>query len=160
MEAFQRAVHQISRYINVLAGISITFIVALTVLDVILRIFRTPIVGTYELVGFSGAIVVGFAIPLTSWMRGHIFVDFFTQKFSKKIQDLFNVSTRCLGIVLFVLIGWNLIKVGMDLQSSGEVSPTLQLPFYPVAYAVGVICFVECLVLFCDILKIRGGKYE
>jgi len=160
MEGFLNKVHQISRYINVIAGISITFIMLLTVADVILRIFRSPIVGTYELVGFSGAMVIGFAIPLTSWMRGHIFVDFFVQKFSQKVQRSFNVATRCLVIGLFVLIGWNLIKVGMDLQKTGEVSPTLQLPFYPVAYAVGIICFFQCLVFFCDIIKIFGGKYE
>ncbi len=160
MEGFLKKVHQISRAINVVAGIAITFIMLLTVGDVILRIFRKPIVGTYELVGFTGAIVVGFAIPLTSWMRGHIFVDFFTQKFPQNVQRIFNVVTRCLGIGLFFLIAWNLIKVGMDLQKSGEVSPTLQLPFYPVAYAVGIICFIQCLVLFCDIIKIFGGKYE
>ena len=160
MEGFLRIVHRVSRVINVFAGISITFIVFLTVADVILRMFRRPIVGTYELVSFSGAIVVGFAIPLTTWMRGHIFVDFFIQKFSQGVQRIFNVSTRCIGIGLFFLIAWNLIKVGMDLQKTGEVSPTLQLPFYPVAYAVGVVCFFQCLVLFCDIIKISGGKYE
>jgi TRAP-type C4-dicarboxylate transport system permease small subunit len=160
MEGFLNKVHQISRIINVFAGISITFIVLLTVADVILGIFRRPIAGTYELVGFSGAIVVGFAIPLTSWMRSHIFVDFFVQKFSQGVQRVFNVATRCIGIVLFFLIAWNLIKVGIDIQKSGEVSPTLHLPFYPVAYAVGVVCFFQCLVLFCDIVKIFGGKYE
>jgi len=160
MEGFLNGIRQISRTINVVAGVSITFIMLITVADVILRLFRRPIVGTYELVGFSGAIVIGFAIPLTSWMRGHIYVDFFIQKFSQKVQDIFNVATRCLVIGLFFLAGWNLIKVGMDLYGSGEVSPTLQLPFYPVAYAVGILCFFQCLVLFCDILKIFGGKYE
>jgi len=160
MEGFLNKVRQISRSVNVIAGISITFIVLLTVADVILRLFRRPIVGTFELVGFSGAIVIGFAIPLTSWMRGHIFVDFFIQRFSQNVQRIFNLATRCVSIGLFFLIAWNLIKVGMDLQKSGEVSPTLQLPFYPVAYAVGIICFIQCLVLFCDIVKIFGGKYE
>ena len=70
------------------------------------------------------------------------------------------MATRCIGIGLFFLIAWNLIKVGIDIQRSGEVSPTLHLPFYPVAYAVGVVRFFQCLVLFCDIIKIFGGKYE
>lgn len=160
MEGFLNKVHQISRTINAFAGISITFIMLLTVADVILRVFRRPIVGTYEIVGFFGAIVIGFAIPLTSWMRAHIFVDFFVQKFSPKVQMIINVATRCMVIILFTLIGWNLIKVGMDLYRSGEVSPTLHLPFYPVAYGVGIICFFQCLVIFCDIIKIFGGKYE
>ena len=70
MERLLNSVGRLSRLINVIAGIAITFIMFLTVLDVILRFFRRPIVGTYELVAFSGAVVIGFAIPLTSWMRG------------------------------------------------------------------------------------------
>jgi TRAP-type C4-dicarboxylate transport system permease small subunit len=160
VEGFQRIVERLSRFINVIAGISITFIVFLTVTDVILRTFRRPVVGTYELVAFSGAVVIGFSLPLTSWLRGHIFVDFFILKFSRKVRDVFNILTRFVGIGLFFLIGWNLLKYGMDLQKSGEVSLTLQLPFFPVAYGVGIACFIQCLVLICDILKVFGGKYE
>jgi TRAP-type C4-dicarboxylate transport system permease small subunit len=160
VERLLNGVGRLSRAINVVAGLAITFIMLLTVLDVILRSFRRPIVGTYELVAFSGAMVVGFAIPLTSWMRGHIYVDFFTAKLSKAARTAFNVVTRCLGIGLFFLIGWNLIMVGLDLQQSGEVSLTLQLPFYPVAYGVAVSCFVQCLVLLADMVKIARGEYE
>jgi TRAP-type C4-dicarboxylate transport system permease small subunit len=154
------SVSRLSRFINVIAGIAITFIMLLTVFDVILRSFRRPIVGTYELVALSGAVVVGFAIPLTSWMRGHIYVDFFTGKLPQTARSVFNLITRCMGIGLFFLIGWNLIKVGMDLQQSGEVSLTLQLPFYPVAYGVAVSCFVQCFVLLADTVKIFRGSYE
>ncbi len=59
---------------------------------------------------------------------------------------------------LFLMIGWNLIKYGIDLRQSGEVSHTLTLPFYPVAYGLGISFFVQCLVLVCDILKIFGGR--
>jgi TRAP-type C4-dicarboxylate transport system permease small subunit len=160
MKGFLNRVEQLSRFINVIAGISITFIVFLTVTDVILRFFRRPIVGTYELVAFSGAIVIGFSLPFTSWLRGHIFVDFFILKLSQKLRNAFNIATRCLVIALFFLIGWNLLKYGMDLQKSGEVSLTLQMPFYPVAYGVSICCFIQCLVMVCDIVKILGGKYD
>ena len=65
-----------------------------------------------------------------------------------------------MGIVLFVTVGWNLLLYGADLQRSGEVSLTLQLPFYPVVYAVGVCSLFEALVLGCDFVKIAGGHYE
>jgi TRAP-type C4-dicarboxylate transport system permease small subunit len=160
MEGFLSKVKRLSQILNVIAGISLTFLMSLTVADVILRYFRRPIVGTYELVAFTGAVVIGFSIPFTSWMRGHVYVDFLILRFSQKIRNIFNILTRCLVIWLFLMVGWNLIKYGMDLQKSGEVSLTLQLPFYPVAYGVGICCFIQCLVLLCDILKILGGKYE
>jgi TRAP-type C4-dicarboxylate transport system permease small subunit len=160
MKGFLSKINGLSRFLNIIAGISLTFLMLLTVMDVILRTLRSPIVGTYELVAFSGAVVIGFAVPLTSWVRGHIYVDFFILRFSKTVRNIFNIATRSLVIILFFLIGWNLIKYGIDLQKSGEVSLTLQMPFYPVAYGVGVCCFVQCLVLICDIVKISGGEYE
>ena len=153
-------VERLSRLLNVIAGIAITFIMLLTVLDVVLRLLRRPIVGTYELVAFSGAVVIGFALPLTSWMRGHIYVDFFTGKLPPALRRPLHLATRSLGIALFALIGWNLVLFGLDLQRSGEVSLTLQLPFYPVAYGVAAACFVECLVLLADIVKLFRGLYE
>jgi TRAP-type C4-dicarboxylate transport system permease small subunit len=160
MKGFSEKIKGLSRFLNIIAGISLTFLMLLTVMDVILRSLKRPIVGTYELVAFSGAVVIGFAVPFTSWVRAHIYVDFFVLRFSKKVRNIFHIATRCLVIVLFLLIGWNLIKYGIDLQKSGEVSLTLQMPFYPVAYGVGVCCFVQCFVLICDVIKIFGGEYE
>jgi TRAP-type C4-dicarboxylate transport system permease small subunit len=160
MEGILKVVQRSSKMINVIAEVTLTLIMLLTVADVILRSFKKPIIGTYELVSFSGAVVIGFSVPLTSWMRGHVSVDIITSRFSKKVRDIFNIATRCLVIGLFLLIGSNLIKYGMDLHKAKEVSMTLEIPFYPVAYGVGICCFVQCLVMFCDIVKISGGSYE
>ena len=160
MNGFINRIRGITRFLNIIAGISLTFLMLLTISDVILRFFRMPIVGTYELVAFAGAVVIGFSLPLTSWLRAHIFVDFAILKFPRNVRDAFNIVTRCMVLILFVLIGWNLLKYGLDLQRSGEVSPTLHIPFYPVAYGIGISCFVQCLVMVCGIVKILGGKYE
>ena len=160
MQSIINKVHGLSKLLNVIAGIAITFMMFLTVTDVILRSFRRPIVGTYELVAFSGAIVIGFAVPLTTLLKGHVLVDFFVIWFPKRVRNICHVVTRCLGIGLFSLLGWNLIKVGMDLYRTGEVSLTLQLPFYPIAFGIGICCFVQCLVLIAHILQVIGGTYE
>ncbi len=145
---------------NVISGVALMFMILLTVTDVILRSFRTPVVGTFELVAFSGAVVIGFSIPFTSWLRGHIYVDFLILGLPPKARAIMNIFTRCLGIGLFLVIASNLMVLGMELYSSGEVSPTLHVPFYLVVYGIGVCSFVQCLVLGCDIVKIVGGEYE
>jgi len=162
MKGFLSGIEKISQFLNIIAGISLIFLMMLTIIDVILRtrIFKSPVVGTYELVAFSGAVVIGFSMPLTSCIRQHIFVDFFILKFSQKVRNVFNIATRCLVMALFLLVGWNLFKYARDLQRSGEVSLTLQMPFYPVAYGVGVCCFILILVFVCDIIKIYKGEYE
>jgi TRAP-type C4-dicarboxylate transport system permease small subunit len=149
----------VSRLLHVLAGIALVFIVVLTTADVVLRAFKRPILGTYEIVTFTGAAVILFALPLSSWIRSHIYVDFFVLKFPRTVQNIFHVVTRCMAISLFFLFGWNVLKYAADLQRTAEVSVTLKLPFYPIIYAMGICCFVQCLVLLCDLIKIAGGEY-
>ena len=151
---------RLSKWTNVFGGIILTLMMLITVTDVILRSLGKPIVGAYELVGFCGALVLGFSIPLTSWVRGHIYVDILVQKLPQRGKMGFHVTTRLLSMGLFSMTGWNLIKMGTDLLNSGEVSPTLQVPFYPVVYGIGICCFIECLVLLADILKVFEGRYE
>jgi TRAP-type C4-dicarboxylate transport system permease small subunit len=160
MSGFLKIVEKLSKWMSFISGCALTVIMLVTVADVFLRLFNRPIVGTYEIVGFGGAIVIGFAVPITSWIRAHIFVDFAINSFSKKIQNIFNISTRITGIILFILIGWQLFVYGFGLYQSGEVSTTRQMPFYPIAYGLGVCCFIQCMVLISDIVKIAGGQYE
>ena len=180
---FLTVIERISRILNGIAVISLTCLMLLTCADVTLRAVLSlgrwllgqgvllplgniivmhvrPIVGTYELVALLGAVVIGFSIPLTSWFRGHIYVDFFIFRFPPKIRNAFNIATRCLAIFLFLMIGWNLFKYGLDLHKAGEVSLTLQIPSYPIVFGVGICCLAECLVLIGDMVKIRGGRYD
>lgn len=151
---------KISRWMNVIAYIALTFVMLLTVTDVILRIFRHPIIGTFEIVQLAGAVVIAFGIPLTSWSRGMIYVDFFVNSFPPRAKNITNILTRLIGIAIFIFIGYNLCIFATDLFKSGEVTPTKQLPFYPIVYSMGAACFVQALVLIADISKVMGGKYE
>ena len=160
MNGYLKTVGGISRFFNIIAGISLTSLMLLTITDVILRSFSTPIVGTYELVALLGAVTIGFSMPQTALQRAHIYVDMLIARFPKTVRNGFNIATRCLVIILLIIIGWNLFRYGADLQKSGEVSPTLQMPFYPFAYGVGICCFVQCLVAVGDMLKIIGGTYD
>jgi len=160
MNGFLQIVNRLSKWANTIAGITLTLVMLITVTDVVLRSFGRPIVGIFELVAFFGAVVIGFSIPFTSWMRGHIYVDFLLVRFPQGMRKGVHLFTRLLGLGLFGLIGWNLIRMGNDLRRSGEVSPTLHLPFYPVVYGIGVVCLVQFLVLMADMVKVIREQYE
>ena len=64
------------------------------------------------------------------------------------------------GRMIFIAIGYNLFSVANEFRMSGEVTPTIQLPFYPVAYGVGVCCFLECFVFIFDIIKVWTMHHE
>jgi TRAP-type C4-dicarboxylate transport system permease small subunit len=136
-----------------IAAVAIFFMMALTCADVILRLFRMPIPGTYEIVSFMGAVAVSFAIAHTSVEKGHVAVSLVVQLLPKRAQDVIESILAALGIILFALIAWQSVLYGLDCQSSGEVSLTLQLPFYPIIYGVALGAGVVCLVLLVDFLN-------
>jgi TRAP-type C4-dicarboxylate transport system permease small subunit len=151
----------LSKVLNVIAGTALTVMMFLTVIDVSLRAFGSPIIGTYEIVGLLLALVIGFAIPQVSLDRGHVYMEILINMIhSKRSKAILNTSTRILCIILFILIGYNLFSVGNEFRISGEVSPTIKLPFFPMAYGIGICCFIECFVLVVDIIKIWRGQYE
>jgi TRAP-type C4-dicarboxylate transport system permease small subunit len=160
MNDFSSILKWISRVLNGIAGIALTFMMCLTVADVLLRAGGHPIIGTYEIAALALALVVGFGIPQGSMDRGHVYMEFLLVKMSKRGKNVMNTFTRVLCLILFAFIGYNLFIVGAGFHASGEVSPTIKLPFYPVAYGVAVCCFLECVVFLFDILKIWRGQYE
>ena len=149
-----------NKILSYIGAAALTFMMLLTVADVILRAGGRPILGTYEIVSFSLAIVIGFTIPKVSLDRGHVFMEIVLDKVSKRSKAILNTFTRLLCLILFAIVGYNLFLIGNELITSGEVSSTLKLPFYPIAYGVGVCCFIECFVFIFDIVRIWRGEYE
>ena len=156
MEKFLRNVFRVSKALNGIAAGALTVMIATTVVDVFLRAVGRPVVGAYEIVGLiCGPLVIGFAIPLSSWNRNHVSMDVLLEKLGRGNRDVMKVTTRITCILLFVFIGYNLFSVGNEFRTAGEVSQTLHMPFYWVTYGVGLCCFIECFVFICDIIKIR-----
>jgi len=161
MQVFHSVVLKIGKVMDVIGGTILTFMMLITVLDVVLRFIKKPITGTYELVFLGGAVVIGCAIPVTSWEGGHVCVDFLLEHFSQGVRKGFILFTRILGMAFFGLLGCNLYLLGTDLFKSGEVSLTLHVPYYPAAFILALCAFVECLVLLSSFIKtISGGDHE
>jgi TRAP-type C4-dicarboxylate transport system permease small subunit len=148
LDSFLKIVNKI---LNIIGGTALTVMMFLTVSDVIMRTFGYPILGAYEMVAMLLAIVIGFTIPKVSLDKGHVIMEFVLERLSPKGKAVMITFTRILCIALFAIIGYNLFLIAKEFNMSGEVSSTLKIPFFPIAYCVGVCCFVECLVLVSDI---------
>lgn len=158
MKTVVSLINGLSRLMYWIAGLALAGIMFLTVADVLLRLTATPIIGTYEIVSFLGAIVIGFAIPQTSIENGHVMMDFLTGKLPYGGEKFFHVLTRLLAAFTFLIIGLNLVFLGNDLRQTGQVSLTLKIPEYPLAYGIGLCCFIECLVLLTRLSLKKGGE--
>jgi TRAP-type C4-dicarboxylate transport system permease small subunit len=142
-----------SRTLNWVAGALLVIMMLLTVADVALRYFGRGIVGAYELTSFAGALVVGFAIAKTSIDKAHVSVDILVEVVGKRWKTVMLICAKLIGFLIFVLLGWALFCKGNEIYDTGEVSMTLHLPFYPVAYGLSLCSLLESLVLLSDMAK-------
>ncbi len=152
------AIKAVSHAMQLIAALALGCAIALTVADVILRRIRMPIDWCYEIVVLLGTVAIGFSIPQTTLDKAHVRMDFLTAKISGSWRRRLGAMTRLLGIAIFGVFGWRILVLGANLARSGQFSAVLEIPEYPVAYGIGVCCFVVCLVLIQDLMQtLRGG---
>jgi TRAP-type C4-dicarboxylate transport system permease small subunit len=134
-------------------GLGLAFMMLVTLTDVVMRYMGRPIFGSMEIICFTSAVVIGFAIPYTSWTKGHIIVDFLLEMLSPGTVRVFQIVTRIMALVLFLFAGYNFILYSFDLIKSGEVTPGFRIPYYPITFGLAASCFLQALTLFCDLLN-------
>jgi TRAP-type C4-dicarboxylate transport system permease small subunit len=161
MKGFQGLVSGLSRFMSVIAGVTLVFVMLLTVLDVILRYFGYPIMGVYDLVALGGAVIIGFSLPYASDKRVHVFMEMIQPLFGKTGRRAMDVLTRLIAFGISLLIGWNLVKLGAGFRQTGEASLTIQIVFYPIAIGLGICFFLQTLVFASQIVQgFSGGSNE
>ncbi len=139
---------RLASWFNGIAAAAVVGMMTLTCIDVLLRFFRHPIPGTYEIVGMLSAIFVSFSLARTSVDRGHIAVDFLVQRLPRRMQHGIEATNACICALLFTVVCRQCVSYARDLKHSGEVSMTLQVPIYPFVFGIAIGCAMLSLVLY------------
>ena len=149
----------LNRLLLLVGGIALAGMVFLTCANIFLRAIWTPVKGTYELMGFLGAIVTAFALGYTQMKRGHIGIDLVVNQFSPRTRKMLNGINYLTCMIFFALAGWQIAKWATILWKTGEVTETLRIIFYPFTYGVALGCIVLAIGLLVDFLKVLAeGK--
>lgn len=154
IDRLERFTKSLSNWFSWVAGAGLVAMISLIVADIIgIKFFNWPIPGAIEMVGFLGVVVTAFAIAYTQVLRGHIQVEFFVMRLPKRLQASVIALVSLLGVTLFALLAWRSYDFARILQSTGEVSMTQRIPFYPFVDAIAFCCLPVCLVLLAEFLK-------
>ena len=153
MHLFEKFAGGLAKILYYFSGIAIVAMMLLTSADIVLRLFRRPIPGTYELVCYMGAIAASFALAHTSIEKGHVEVSFLVDIFPRRIQGIIGSITDLLAMALFAVISWQSCIYAIELKAGGEVSQTIQLPFYPFVFGLGFAAAAVVLVLFVNLVR-------
>ena len=159
-----RVLEKISRILNrtvvLIAGAFMVAMILITCANIFLRIVWMPIKGTFELMGFFGAVATALVLGHTQLKKAHISVDILVNGFSPRIRTVFNGVNYLICMIFFAVLGWQISRLATTLWKTGEVTETLRIVYYPFTYGVALGCFLLALVLLVDLLKLFFTKNE
>ena len=153
MNPLDRINRRLDRVLIVIGGIFLVAMCLLTCANIVLRTVWMPIQGTYELMGFFGAMVVAFALAHTQLRRGHIAVDVLIGRFSDGMRRVLTAFNGLVCMAFFGLAARQLVAKALVLRASGEVTETLRIIYYPFIFAVALGCILLALVLAADFVQ-------
>ncbi len=148
----------LNRLLAAMAGVTLLVIVFLTCANILFRHVWVPIDGTFELVGFFGALVAAFALGHTQAHKGHIAINILKMHYPGPVRKVVSGLNGLICGFFFALCGWRLFVWGATLAREGEVTETLRIVYHPFIYCVALGCFAVSIVLFIDLLQIFSRK--
>jgi len=158
MQHFEAVIVKISRLMDLLAGVILAATASLVVANILGRaLFNRPILGTYELVGFLTAAVVGLALARCALENSHIAISFLTDKLPPSWQRFTEFAVDLPATVFLFFAAYNIFAYGSRLAASGVVSSTIRLPFYPFIYLVAAGFLMLAMTVLLSLIKQIGG---
>jgi len=125
----------------------------LTCANIFLRTIWVPIQGTYELMGYFGAVLTAFALGYTQIHQGHISVDLVVLGFSSTTRKILEAVNNFICMVFFALVAWRITFYATTLWRTGEVTETLRIVYYPFVYGVALGCATLSLIFLTSLLR-------
>lgn len=153
----------LSRVLLAVGGLVLVAMTLLACANMFMRgALNDPIRGTYELMGFLGALVCSLALAPTQIRKGHIALTMFQGKLPARMEQAIDAfSHLCCG-VFFGLVAWRTTLYARSLIEFGELSQDLHIIFHPFVFMVAFGCGVLALTLLTDLLRVifPGGDAQ
>lgn len=160
METLDRISQILNRILVWIAACFLGGMIFITCANIILRLVWVPLRGTFELMGYFGAIVTAFALGYAQISRSHIAVDILVLRFSKRTRKILKCINYLVCAAFFTIVSWQIAKYATTLWKTGEVTETLRFAYFPFTYCVSLGCLALALVLLVDFLKVFFAEKE
>jgi TRAP-type C4-dicarboxylate transport system permease small subunit len=154
----KKGMENLSQWLAYCAGGFLLAMMVLVNANVLLRPLGLPIWGAYELVGFLGSLTLSLALFKITMNRGHMAVEVVTSRLPRGLRRFLGLLERALGTAVFALVAWRSACLGWEIWRSGEVSPTLSMPFHPFVFGVALAFGVSALAMLLDLVRYRGPE--
>ena len=153
INALDRLSEWIAAGLSLLAGLFLVTMMMLACTNMVLRAVWVPVQGTFELMGFLGAVVAAFSLALAQRRKAHIAVGLLLSRLPEGARRAADALTSIVSCAFFALAGVETWKWANFLVMTGELSETLEIVYHPFVFATSAGCFALAFVLLVDTLK-------
>ncbi len=160
LQFLERLSQGLNKILMWVGGGILAVMIILTCANIFCRVVWLPIRGTFELMGYMGAVVTAFALGYTQTKKGHIAVDILILGFSPKVRRVLDGINNLVCFLFFSVVSWQIARYATTLWRTGEVTETLRIIYYPFTYAVALGCAALALVFLTGLLKSLLEKEE
>ncbi|MEJ2157959.1 MAG: TRAP transporter small permease [Desulfobacteraceae bacterium] len=160
IERVEKAVAWASQKLDVIAGVALVAMMVLVSGNVVVRAVWEPIMGTYEVTAFLAAMTISFALAHCAMNKGHIALTLFVDRLPRRLRAFLDVIVSVLGALLFMIMAWQVTKYAVHMKGTGEVSLTMEIPFYPFIFGVAFGLLMLALVSLVDLLKSLSRLFQ
>lgn len=128
LEKYTRLLNEI---LHKISSVLLFLLMFLTLGDVVGRtVFNSSITGTYELTGLMLSIIIFFSLGKTQLLKGHIEIDFLTNKLETKTEKILETVVSLILFILMALITWQLSEYARRTFYGNELTGDLELPLW------------------------------
>ena len=147
-----------ARILLCIAGVGLVTMLLLMVSDVIgIKVFRSPVPGTIEYVSFISSIMLAFAFCYTYVKGAHIAVEFVLNSLPRRLALIVNILTFLMSVCIMSMLMYYTFRYAGRIHSSGELSMTQRIPYYPFIYSLAFCFAITLLCIVKDFIKFILG---
>ncbi len=145
---YAKFVHLMIGMLYLASMVALIMMMVIVVANIIGRMFfNAPIMGTIEIAGLAGVVVVSAAMGITERRRRNIMVDIVVNRFSRGLRSVIDSLTRILSLVAVGFLFWAVAESAMESLARDEITLTLALGIFPfrATWACGLLvllCFL------------------
>ena len=128
-----KVIHGMMRVIQgclLVAAVALGVMMLVTCVDILLRCFRIPFKGAYDIVRICAAIALAGALPATTAAKGHVTIEYFFHKLNRRGRRIVDVFVHGALVVCFVVAAWQCVHAGTKYLASGQGTDTLGIPLF------------------------------
>lgn len=144
-----RLIDRAARGFALFGGVLLTAIAAISVVSILGRwLLGKPIQGDFELVQIACAGCVTCFLPWCQMRRGHVLVDFFTNRLPPRTRLWFDAAGTLAIAAVAGLVAWRTGAGLLAVKAAGETSMILGMPIWwgyvPMAPAFALLALAAC----------------